>query len=336
MIPGSMDAATGELLTASLRELFAAPGSAADVGARLADLGWDEVLAEDPAWATTLLFTEQGRALAGSRALDDVVLAPLRAVLPPAAGPRAVLYPHPADDVDGVPAARASLRGLLLGPVEPGTEVVVPVPAGDGTSVLTLPSDRVTDGAVPVGGFDPGSGWLLVQELTPPADAVALPADAAWQDAVAAGRRALAAEILGVCEAALALAVAHTSARVQYGRPLAGFQAVRHRLSEAYVAVTGARAVLDVAWGAAAGGDPDAAAWAAAVAKIRAGRAQADCLRTGVQVLGAMGLTKESDMHRYVTRAAALDAVLGGWRALTERIGTELRAGAAMAPVAGI
>jgi alkylation response protein AidB-like acyl-CoA dehydrogenase len=97
--------------------------------------------------------------------------------------------------------------------------------------------------------------------------------------------------------------------------------------------VTGARAVLEAAWRSAGG--PDAGI-AAALAKVRAGRAQAECMRTGVQVLGAMGLTRESDMHRHVTRAAALDALLGSRQALTERIGTDLMAGAPMPPVVGI
>ncbi|MCU1616280.1 MAG: putative Acyl-CoA dehydrogenase, short-chain specific [Frankiales bacterium] len=332
MSPGSMDTATGELLTASLRGLFAAPASADDLGARLADLGWDEVLAADPAWATTLLFTEQGRALAGSRALDDVVLAALSPVLPPAAHARAVLHPHPSGGAE-LSAAEGPLRGLLLAPVDGDTEVVVPVATGDGAALLTLPSAPVASRATPAGGFDPASGWLLVEGVHAPSDARALPAGAAWQDALSAGRRALSAEILGVCAAALAMAVRHTSARVQYGRPIASFQAVRHRLSEAHVAVTGARAVLDAAWQVAERSD---AGWAATLAKVRAGRAQAECMRAAVQVLGATGLTQESEMHRFVTRAAALDALLGSRQQLTERIGTDLLAGAAMAPVAGI
>jgi alkylation response protein AidB-like acyl-CoA dehydrogenase len=59
-------------------------------------------------------------------------------------------------------------------------------------------------------------------------------------------------------------------------------------------------------------------------------------MRHGVQVLGAMGLTRESDMHRFVTRAAALDALFGGHRALTGALGADLLAGADPLPVVEI
>jgi hypothetical protein len=327
-----MDAATGELLAASVRELFAAGPDARDLGFRLADLGWAEVLAEDPAWATTLLFAEHGSALATSRALDDVLLAELAPALPPADRPRAVLHPHPADGAEPAPLG-GPLRGLLLGPVDGVDEVAVPVTDGDTVALLLVPAATFSGATAPVGGFDSGSGWLLVDGAALQPGLVPVPLGAAWQSALAAGRRALAAEIIGVCEAAFALAVAHTSARVQYGRPIASFQAVRHRLAEAHVAVTGARSVLEAAWGAADGPD---AAWVATLAKARAGRAQAEVMRTGVQVLGAMGLSRESTMHRFVTRAAALDALFGSSRTLTERIGTELLAGAPLPPVVGI
>jgi hypothetical protein len=332
MSPTSLDASTGELLTRSLRELFASLEDGRGLRAELVDLGWDEVLAEDPAWATTLLFTEHGRALAGSRALDDVLLAELAPVLPAAPGIRALLHPHPADGGE-LPPAAGPIRGLLLGALDDVHEVVVPVADGSGVGLLVLPAALLRDAAEPLRGFDLASGWLAVSGVTPPPGLAVVPATEAWADAVAAGRRALAAEILGICEAALAMAVSHTSARSQYGRPIASFQAVRHRLSEAHVAVASARSMLQAAWAASG---TDERRWAAALAKIRAGQAQAECMRHGVQVLGAMGLTRESDMHRHVTRAAALDALLGGHRALTESLGTAILAGADLLPVVEI
>ncbi len=56
-------------------------------------------------------------------------------------------------------------------------------------------------------------------------------------------------------------------------------------------------------------------------------------LRHTVQVLGAMGLTLESQMHRYVTRAVALDALLGDHRSLARATGADLLAGADLLPV---
>ena len=69
-----------ELLTGSLREVFA--GADGDVPRHLRELGWDDVTAADPAAATTLLFTEKGRALSAAALLDEAVLPLLRAALP--------------------------------------------------------------------------------------------------------------------------------------------------------------------------------------------------------------------------------------------------------------
>ena len=325
MTSTTMDAATADLLTGSLRELFTGSAGRA-VGPALEALGWSEVVAEDPAGATTLLFTEHGRALASSPALDSVLLAELDGALPAGNGTRAVLYPHPADGdqpstVDGL------VRGLLLAGLDKVDEVVVPVQANGSVALLTAdPGSFTTE---PVAGFDAGSGWLTVTGWAPSGTPV--PAARAWERAVAAGRRALAAEIAGVCQAALDLAVTHTSARVQYGRPIASFQAVRHRLAEGHVAISDIASMLDAAWAVA--GSPNGGAWAATMAKLRAGRAQAEVMRHGIQVLGAMGLTGESEMHRYVARASALDALLGGHRLLSEATGRALLAGAPADPV---
>ncbi|HVV08173.1 acyl-CoA dehydrogenase family protein [Amycolatopsis sp.] len=325
MTSTTMDAATAELLTGSLRELFA--GSAGrEIGPALAALGWAEVVAEDPAGATTLLFTEQGRALASSPALDAVLLAELDRVLPAGHGTRAVLYPHPADG-DRPSTVDGPVRGILLAGLDSVDELVVPVRVDGAVALLTADPGGVT--TEPVAGFDGGSGWFTVTGRQPSGTPV--PAAREWERAVAAGRRALAAEIAGVCQAALDLAVAHTSARVQYGRPIASFQAVRHRLAEAHVAINDIASMLDAAWPVA--GNADGGAWAAALTKLRAGRAQAEVMRHGVQVLGAMGLTSESAMHSYVTRAGALDALLGGHRLLSETTGRALLAGAPADPV---
>ena len=152
--------------------------------------------------------------------------------------------------------------------------------------------------------------------------------------AVAAAHRALAAELGGVCDAALALVVEHTTTRRQYGRPIGSFQAVRHRLAEAQVAVAAAQDVLGVA--IAAAGQDDGGGWSARIAKITAGRAQAETMRSLVQFFGALGVTQESPVHRYVNRAATLDALYGGHRHLTERLGRDLLDGAPLEPVVGI
>jgi alkylation response protein AidB-like acyl-CoA dehydrogenase len=318
-----LDDATREMLADSLREVFNGGAGAASISAALEALGWEEVRGSDPAGATTLLFTEQGRALASSRALDDVLLSELSPVLPEAAGSRAVLVPL-AEEPDAT-------GGVLLGPLDGIAEVVVPTSKNGAVGLSVVPAARFAETAAPIEGFDPRSDRLLV--AGPPPTGERIEAGDAWTRAVAAGHRALASEIIGVCEAALSMAVAHTSAREQYGRPIASFQAVRHRLAEARVWNSAARTTVETAWALA---DGDDAAWSARTAKMRAGRAQADVLRHTVQVLGAMGLTLESDMHRHVTRAAALDALLGNHGALAEATGADLLAGADARPLVEI
>jgi len=322
-----LDHETAGQLILSLHALLSATPDEPE--AALAELGWAEVRAADPVTATRLLFTEHGRVLARSRLLDDVLLAELAAVLPPASGRRALLYPHPGDGSALRSTDVILPRAVLLAPLRQIDEVVLPATTGHGFTPLVVAADEVARAAVPVEGFDRGSRWLLVRDFPLPPEPDAARPGTVWADAVAAGRRALAAELIGISDTALALAVAHTTDREQYGRPIGSFQAVRHRLAESYVAIEAARSTLGAA-------EADRTSWSAALAKRAAGQAQAVTLRAVVQVFGAMGLTAEGPVHRYVTRAAALDALLGGHRSLTDELGTALLAGADLDPVVAV
>jgi hypothetical protein len=314
-----LDADSRKEIAASLRQLFEQRTESRDVTPLLAEFGWADVLAEDPCAAINLLFHEQGRALAGSRALDDVLLAQLPHI-GATAQRRAVVYPHPLDGVSLRPRDAAP-RGIVLGSLDDVDEAVIPHTCPDGTvAVAVTPAAELATATVPLDGFDQHTGWRTINGWRT-TDNHTVAVGPAWDLAVAAGRRALAAEILGVCDAARELVVAHASTRMQFGRPIGSFQAVRHRLAEAEVAIAGARSVLGAAWQDPAG---PSAAWTAMVAKLRAGHAQAVLMRHAVQTLGAMGLTRESPLHSYVERAAALDALLGGHRALTEAVGSAL------------
>lgn len=316
-----LDAETQTVIAESLREMFAARNGRASLAPLLAELGWVEVLAADPHSAVRLLFTEHGRALACSRALDDVVLAELPEV-PGTDLRRAVVYPSGTIDL---PRVGDRIDGIVLGSLDDVDEIVIPV-AGEreAPALLVVPVADIRTSAAPLGGFDPAAGWTAIAGLAL-GDLVPTPAGRSWERAVAAGHRALSAEILGICDATMDLVTAHTTTRVQFNRPIGSFQAVRHRLAEAAVAVAGARSVLDAAWNAAAA---PGGAWAAKIAKVRAGRAQAELMRNAVQVFGALGLTREGDLHRYVTRAATLDALLGGHRLLTDVVGNAVLDGA--------
>ncbi|MFW0793905.1 acyl-CoA dehydrogenase family protein [Gordonia sp. CPCC 205515] len=128
-------------------------------------------------------------------------------------------------------------------------------------------------------------------------------------------RLALGWWLVGSSRAMLTLARDHALDRTQFGRPIAAFQAVRHRLAETLVAIEGAEATL-----AHAGDD-----LGAMLAKAAAGRAALITSRNVQQVLGGIGFTAEHSFHRHARRILLLDALLGSSRDLTREIGGILR-----------
>ncbi len=152
--------------------------------------------------------------------------------------------------------------------------------------------------------------------------AVNLPADhclghGAPLDAVLArvrqlGAIALAAEQVGVAQQCLDLALQYTAQRVQFDRPIAGFQAVKHRCGQMLVALEGARSAV---YGAACMADtaPDAATllFHAAQARVAATEAAQYCAREALQLHGGVGFTWEYDPHLYLRRAQASSQRLG-------------------------
>jgi hypothetical protein len=133
---------------------------------------------------------------------------------------------------------------------------------------------------------------------------------------LAAGRRALGWWLVGASRAMLALARQHALDRVQFGRPVASFQAVRHRLAETLVAIEGAEATLGAA-------TDD---FGSLLAKAAAGRAALTAAKHCQQVLGGVGFTAEHELHRHVKRTLVLDGLLGSARELSREAGARLRA----------
>lgn len=124
--------------------------------------------------------------------------------------------------------------------------------------------------------------------------------------------------LTGSSRAMLALARRHALDRVQFGKPIASFQAVRHRLAEALVAVEGAEATLQLA-------TDQNDSLATVLAKAAAGQAALTTAKHCQQVLGGIGFTAEHDLHRHVKRALVLDGLFGSSRELTREAGAMLR-----------
>lgn len=119
-------------------------------------------------------------------------------------------------------------------------------------------------------------------------------------------RLALAAECLGTMEAALDVTVDYVKRRRQFGRAIGSFQALQHRLAECAVRVEATRWLTYEA--AAQGGQEEATATAAAYASDAAHH----LFRETHQMTGAMGFTREHDLHVFSMRLEALRVELGG------------------------
>ncbi len=134
--------------------------------------------------------------------------------------------------------------------------------------------------------------------------------------ALHAGWRALGWWLVGTSRAMLSLARQHAVDRVQFGRHISSFQAIRHRLAETLVAIEGAEATLQVATECA---DPQGLA--SLLAKAAAGQAALTAARHCQQVLGGIGFTAEHPLHHHIKRSLVLDGLLGSSRELTHEAG---------------
>jgi alkylation response protein AidB-like acyl-CoA dehydrogenase len=135
----------------------------------------------------------------------------------------------------------------------------------------------------------------------------------------AAHRLALAAELIGAAQAALDLACAHARERMQFGKPIGSYQAVKHQLANAWMAVDNARLA---ALYAAAVLDGQMADWrfACAAAEFTAIDGAQQTTRTAIQMHGGMGFTWEHDVHLYLKRVQHLSTRLGGASRALDRV----------------
>ena len=311
MIDADERAQMQETVRGALAAAVAASGEPTAADAALAKLGWLELLRDEPADAIAIVFGALGATNAAATALDDVLLAALgrepRADLAVVL-PRFGTWEPPGNDrgAEGLATARAATAETLL--VVGGT---APEP--------WIGSARRKDAELrAVHGIDPASGFYTVRLGTGAADGERVDA-AIWPSAVALGRRAVAHQILGASRTMLDLARTHALERTQFGRPIARFQAVRHRLADALVAVE----ALDAALGAARDEpNPDTAALAKAVA----GRTAHSVARHCQQVLAGIGFTTEHAFHHFLKRTLALEGLFGSADAIVLDVGRRLLA----------
>lgn len=283
-----MDRAERELLASTVNEAVGRP----DVDDALTEVGWLEMLAAEPTIAVEVVFRALGTADATASALDDVIVAALgREPRPDLA---AALPRFGSADPPGT-------TGLVTSRVRTATTLVV---AG---ATIALTDVELT----PASGIDPRLGlhtFTVEAVETSPAD---------WEAAVARSRVALAHQMAGACRTMLDLARTHAVERTQFGRPIARFQAVRHKLAEALVAVEALDAVLDAA-------AAEAGPLTAALAKAAAGRTARTVGTHCQQVLAGIGFTAEHPFHRFLKRTMVLDGLFGRTDDILADVGRQL------------
>ena len=309
-----MDAEDLELFEQSLRAATEASG---DLDDALEQLGWRDALAMDPRAAVATLFLLQGAANATSSALGHVVRDALGVedvvpVVMPALG-----HTEPPGCVAG---DRVVVRGLAIGAGLDAVDRALVVAAGDGTVAGTVALGDLSRREID--GMDPSLGLV---EITGEAAYAAI-GDADWMSALASAQLAVGHELVGASRTMLELAREHALHRIQFGQPIAKFQAVRHRLAETLVAIEMADALLTAAW-------EDARPQTAAMAKGLAGRSARTTARHCQQVLAGIGFTTEHDLHLYIRRVFVLDELFGSSRRLTTQLGRDLVETRALPPL---
>jgi alkylation response protein AidB-like acyl-CoA dehydrogenase len=150
-------------------------------------------------------------------------------------------------------------------------------------------------------------------ELTrAPARLVSGPGDAtaALSQALDLALVALTAEQVGGAQRCLDMAVDYAKIRMQFGRPIGSFQAVKHKCAEMLLEVESAKSAAYHAAGSAAE-TPDELGVAAAIAKAYCSEAYFRVAAETIQVHGGIGFTWEHDAHLYFRRAKSTQLLLG-------------------------
>ena len=274
-----IDRDLGELVLGSIREALVR--SAHDIGAALADFGWAELAATDEPFAFTALFEEQGYLGVDTDALDVVLTGEL------GLGNAASVIWRPVASVDG------AIEGIALRGVEgAGRSLLVSV-----NGVLRrLEAESVEE--APLGGMASDTRWVRVR-----IEGSSTEIGFSWPIVERKARLAVASELVGVSRRIIDVAVAQVSDRRQFGQPIGAYQAVRHRLAEAYAEMVGARGLVAAAW---ENGSETASIAALAVAAP----AHDAVAKHAIQVCGAIGLSEEHELPRLVRRGFALDALV--------------------------
>lgn len=154
-------------------------------------------------------------------------------------------------------------------------------------------------------------------------------AGSVFADVLDIARIAAAADLVGVAQQSLDMSVDYAKERVQFGRSIASFQAIKHKAADMMLKAESARSLLYYAacvadeWQAGRG-PKQALAEAAAMVKASAAEAAFFNAGTGIQIHGGVGITEEYDIQLYFKRARAGENYLGSPASQREVIARQL------------
>ena len=196
------------------------------------------------------------------------------------------------------------------------TEVAVVARAGDGVGAFVVPAGDA--GLAPVHALDASRTLCTAtfeRVLVPDDRALGEPGSEAASRGVARAVQeatvALALETVGTTDALFQMVLAYVKDRKQFGVPVGSFQAVKHKMSNMFLAVERARSLCYFAVAAIDEDTPDRAT-ATAMAKAASDDAQRLVCREAFQSFGGIGFTWEHDSHLYIKRAETSAALFGG------------------------
>lgn len=227
---------------------------------------------------------------------------------------------HPQDDLVVTRAAEGwSVRGTLHRvPWGEAADQTVALGRGDVglmTVVLRAPS-RVQAGRNHAG--EPRDTLVYDDVVVP--DSAAAPAGTSADELLGRGALLRSASMAGAMEQVLEMTLSHTRGREQFGKPLSSFQAVQHHL----VAIAAESACASMAVRAASVLEGPRSALAVASAKATAGRAAQVVTARAHQVHGAIGATREHDLHWYTSRLWSWQDEFGTGQSWAGRIGADV------------
>jgi alkylation response protein AidB-like acyl-CoA dehydrogenase len=185
--------------------------------------------------------------------------------------------------------------------------------AVEGTAVALTSVDTVDRGRRAARASHEGGGLLVTDD----ASTIELTFDR--------GALGTAAVLMGLGQAMLDMTVGYVSERQQFGQPVGSFQAVKHHLADAALALEFARpAVWRAAWSVAH--DEPTRGRDVSMAKAMAGDAAELVGRKALQCHGAIGYTVEADLHLFLKRTWALARTWGDAAHHTDRVAAALEA----------